>query len=137
MKTGLFSMKRSGVSIAVVLCALLACAAPASAQQTPAASADAEVRALIAALGQSGCRFQRNGRWHDATEAQSHLQRKYDVARKRGREGTAEDFIEAAASRSMLSGKAYRVVCPGQAERDAGEWFRDQLSLTRRHRSAR
>ncbi len=125
-------MKRCTASIATVLCALLALAAPASArQQARTAPADAEVRALIAALGQSGCRFQRNGRWHAAEAARAHLQRKYDVARKRGLEGTAEDFIEAAASRSSVTGKPYRVACPGHAELDAGDWFRRQLALTR------
>lgn len=125
-------MKRCNASIATVLCALLALATPASAQQQArSAPADAEVRALIAALGQSGCRFQRNGRWHDAEAARAHLQRKYDAARRQGWQGGAEDFIEAAASRSSVTGKPYRVECPDHAGQEAGDWFRRQLALTR------
>jgi len=101
---------------------MLALVVPASSSaQTP--DADAEIRALIARLGDSGCRFQRNGRWHDAADAQAHLQRKYDWARRRGLSGSAEDFIDKAASRSSFTGRAYRVACPGQAEREAGAWF--------------
>ena len=94
----------------------------------PLADHAVTIRALIAQLGQSQCRFQRNGRWHDAATAQAHLQRKYDVARRRGLSGSAEDFIARAASRSSLSGRAYRVACPGQREDDAGDWFRARLA---------
>lgn len=94
-------------------------------------TADAEIRALVSGLGQSGCRFQRNGRWHAASDAQAHLQRKYEWARKRGLTGDAEAFIDQAASRSSLSGRAYRVACPGQAEADAGDWFRMRLAALR------
>ncbi|AKC85568.1 hypothetical protein WQ53_01090 [Pseudoxanthomonas suwonensis] len=95
------------------------------------AQADAEIRALIAGLADSGCRFQRNGRWHDADDAGAHLQRKYDWARRRQLSGDAETFIERAASRSSLTGRAYRVACPGRAEADAGEWFRARLAALR------
>ncbi|MBO9717083.1 MAG: DUF5329 family protein [Pseudoxanthomonas sp.] len=105
--------------------------------QVPATVADAEIRALIAQLGQSSCRFQRNGRWYDAVAAQAHLQRKYDWAQRRGMEGDAEAFIERAASRSSFSGRAYRVACPGQAEVDAGDWFRKRLAALRAAAPAR
>lgn len=95
------------------------------------AGSDAEIRALIAALGDSGCRFQRNGRWHDAGAARDHLQRKYDHARRRGLDGTAEDFIERAGSRSSITGRPYKVSCPGQPERPAGEWLRERLARLR------
>jgi Family of unknown function (DUF5329) len=90
-----------------------------------------EIAALIEALGSSGCRFWRNGRWHEGSEARAHLQRKYDRARKRGLAGSAEDFIERAASRSSLSGKPYRVRCPGQPDVDSRPWFRGILHRIR------
>jgi len=92
---------------------------------------DGEIRALIAALGDSGCRFQRNGRWHEAAAARDHLQRKYDYARRRGLGGSTEDFIEQAASYSNFTGRPYRIACPGQAERPAGEWLRERLGRLR------
>jgi hypothetical protein len=116
--------------------ALVAALAPQAHAQAPVA-ADAEIRALIAQLGESSCRFQRNGRWYDAAAAQAHLQRKYDWARRRGMEGDAEAFIERAASRSSFSGRAYRVACPGQPEADAGDWFRVRLDALRAAAQAR
>ena len=104
---------------------LLAAALAPQAQATPPSPvADAEIRALIARLGESSCRFQRNGRWYDASAAQAHLQRKYAWALRREREGDADAFIEQAASRSSATGRAYRVSCPGQPETAADEWFR-------------
>jgi hypothetical protein len=105
--------------------------------QMPATVADTEIRALIAQLGESSCRFQRNGRWYDAAAAQAHLQRKYDWARRRDMEGDAEAFIERAASRSSFSGRAYRVACPGRPEVDAGDWFRLRLDALRAAMPAR
>ncbi|KAF1693213.1 DUF5329 family protein [Pseudoxanthomonas daejeonensis] len=94
-------------------------------------ASDSEIRALIARLGDSSCRFQRNGRWYDAAAAQAHLQRKYDWARKRGMSGDAESFIAQAATRSSFSGRAYRVDCPGQAQAEAAPWFTAQLAELR------
>ena len=116
---------------------LITALAPQVHAQTPAASEDAEIRALIGQLGESSCRFQRNGRWYDAAAAQAHLQRKYDWARGRGMEGDAEAFIEQAASRSSFSGRAYRVACPGQPEVEAGDWFRKRLDAMRAAAPAR
>ena len=82
------------------------------------------------ALSESGCRFQRNGSWHDATEARAHLQRKYDYLLKKGKVDSAEQFIERAASASSMSGRAYRVRCNGK-EQDAAIWFDGQLKRLR------
>jgi hypothetical protein len=97
--------------------------------QTPAART--EIAGLIAALDGSGCRFERNGTWYGAAEAKAHLQRKYDWLNKRGLAATPELFIERAASRSSVSGRAYRVRCPGQADRASADWFRDRLQRQR------
>lgn len=109
-------------------------AAKAAAPAVNPANADAaprEIAGLIAALGASGCEFQRNGSWHDAAAARAHLQRKYDYLRKRDLAPTAELFIERAATRSSMSGKAYRVRCPGRAEQPAADWFLQRLRASR------
>jgi len=108
------------------LAVLLAAAMPALA--APGTTAQREIEGLMQVLEQSGCRFQRNGRWHGAAEARAHLQRKYDYLRKRELAGSAEQFIDNAASRSSLSGKPYRVACLGRSEQDAAPWFRQQLA---------
>lgn len=99
----------------------------------PPAQAQREIRSLMDALPASGCRFQRNGKWYDGAAARDHLQRKYDYLLRRGLVDSPEQFIERAASRSSVSGKAYRVACPGQPERTAAEWFGERLQGLRRH----
>lgn len=98
----------------------------------PAAAVRVEVDALLAALGDSGCRFERNGDWHDAAEARVHLQRKLDHLLKRGAVGTAEEFIERAASRSSISGSAYRVKCGDAAPVASGDWLSGRLAELRK-----
>ena len=115
--------------LAWALCMPLAMALAAS--PASASGAGREIEALIAALATSGCEFQRNGRWHDATRAQAHLQRKYDWLRKRGLADTAELFIERAATRSSTSGQAYRVRCPGRPDTTSGAWFEARLRQLR------
>ena len=111
----------------VVALAATACAAAAA----PTAEAQREIDGLIAALGGSGCEFERNGSWHDAKTARAHLQKKYDYLRKRGMADTAELFIERGASKSSMSGKPYRVRCPGKAVDAAAHWFEQRLRTLR------
>ena len=96
-----------------------------------AADAAQEIDGLIGELGRSGCEFERNGSWHDAKRAQAHLQRKYEWLRKRDLAGTAEQFIDRAASRSSVSDKPYRVRCPGKPVVDSATWFRGVLQHLR------
>ena len=104
---------------------------PLLAHAAPSAQAQREIRGLMDALSQSQCSFQRNGSWYPADKARAHLQRKYDYLLKRDLVDTAEQFIDRAASRSSMSGKAYRVRCPGQAEVDAASWFGGRLKALR------
>ncbi len=112
------------VVVALAVSALVASAAPTT-------KAQREIDGLIAALGDSGCEFERNGSWHDAKKARAHLQKKYDYLRKRGMADTAELFIERGASKSSMSGKPYRVRCPGKAVETAAEWFEQRLQVLR------
>jgi len=109
----------------------LALIAPGLALAAPTDSARREIAGLIGALDGSNCRFQRNGSWHDAAEARAHLQRKYDYLLKKDKLDTAEQFIERAASQSSMSGKPYRIACPGQPEQTAAVWFGARLTALR------
>lgn len=102
-----------------------------AASAAPSATTQREINGLMQALETSGCRFQRNGSWHEPAQARSHLQRKYDYLLKRNLADTAELFIDRAASRSSISGKPYRVACRGAAEQDAAPWFQQQLQRLR------
>ena len=105
-------------------------ALPIVAHAAPSAQARAEIAGLMDSLARSGCQFQRNGDWHDAAQARAHLQRKYDYLLKKGLVDTSEQFIQRAASKSSLSGRAYRVKCAGK-EQDAATWFDAQLRRLR------
>ncbi len=98
-----------------------------AAKPADAATAQREIQGLIEALGRSGCAFERNGEWYDGARARTHLGRKYDYLRRRDPNGSAESFIERAASRSSTSGRAYHVRCPGKAVEPASTWFNRQL----------
>lgn len=106
--------------------------ATAAAAAPPAATARAEIGALLTALGDSGCRFERNGEWYGADEARAHLQRKLDHLLTRDAVTTAEDFIERAASRSSVSGRAYQVKCSDAAAVASGEWLSAHLAELRK-----
>lgn len=112
----------------LLLLALVA-AVPAGAAPPPVAVR--EVEGLLAALGASGCDFQRNGSWYPAKRAEQHLRRKYDYLRERDKVATAEQFIALAGTRSSMSGGAYLVRCPGKPVVDSAAWLQGRLRALR------
>jgi len=117
---------KARVAIAVLLLTLST-----AVQAAPSAQAKREIQGLMDALSTSACEFQRNGTWHGRDEARKHLQRKYDYLLKKNLVDTAEQFIERAASKSSMSGKAYQVRCPGQPAQPAAMWFAAKLDALR------
>lgn len=96
----------------------------------PSAQGDREIRHLVDFVAASGCTFIRNGDPHDAKSAAEHLAMKYGKARSRL--ASPEDFIERVASSSYLTGREYRVQCPGQAETSSASWLQGELRAWRR-----
>ncbi len=84
------------------------------------ANADAEIRALIQAVAESDCEFNRNGSQHSAEAAAAHLELKY--LRGERYADSAEAFIEHLASKSSWSGKPYQMSCDGQTQ-PTGDWL--------------
>jgi hypothetical protein len=120
------------VAARATLIALLLCLLPAPLLAAAgSAAAGAEIDAFIEGIGSSGCRFQRNGQWHDAAQAKAHLQRKHAWLQRCGLAGDAELFIARAATASNVSGRAYRIACPGQPETDSAAWFTARLQQLR------
>lgn len=113
------------------LVALALALAPGIAGAAPSADARREITQLIGSLDGSQCQFQRNGNWYGPADARSHLQRKYDYLLKKDMVDSAEQFIERAASQSSMSGKAYRIRCPGQPEQTSAAWFGARLQALR------
>ncbi|MBT8108694.1 MAG: DUF5329 domain-containing protein [Gammaproteobacteria bacterium] len=95
-------------------------AAPGSAEDVPP-----EIDYLLATIGSSDCVFIRNGKHHDAADAEDHLRMKY----RRGKRyaPTTEAFIERLASKSSMSKKLYHIHCPGEELVPSGEWLTERL----------
>jgi hypothetical protein len=97
-----------------------------AAQVAPTALSEAKkIEALLTRLEASDAIFIRNGGEHTGKEAAEHLRGKLESASERVK--TAADFIEHLASKSSLSGKAYRVKLSDGGLVEAREWFEGQL----------
>ncbi len=89
-------------------------------------SEPAKIERLIQAVAElANATFIRNGAEYDAREAADHLRMKWRAAGDQI--ATAEQFIEAIASRSSMSGKPYLIrLCDG-SEVPAGDYLRQRL----------
>ena len=101
---------------------------------TPSANTQAEIAYLLSYLETSRCEFYRNGSWHDSKAARAHLEKKKNYLLNRALIGSAEDFIEKAATASSVSGEKYQVRCRPNPPAPAGAWLRAELE---RFRAAR
>lgn len=95
------------------------------------AIAQNEINYLLAFVEQSGCDFNRNGRWYDSRKAQAHLRAKSERMVAMGMIHGADEFVERAATSSSFSGKTYMVRCRGGQALTSQKWLRDELA---RHR---
>ena len=91
-------------------------------------AADEEIRALIQAVTDSGCEFNRNGSLHSAEAVAEHLELKYSRGKRYA--NSAEAFIERLASKSSWSGKPYQMICDGEVQ-PAGDWLTSTLATIR------
>lgn len=107
----------------ILLAGVLAFALPVAADE---AAAEAEIEYLIDEIGASGCTFIRNGKRHDAQDAESHIRMKYRRASRHAK--TAEMFIERLASKSSMSRKPYLMDCPGTDVVPSGDWLTAKLA---------
>ena len=94
-------------------------------------STEQEIQHLFKALENSDCKFNRNGSWYTATEASKHLQKKYKYLADHNYISTTESFIDAGASKSSASGKAYEVKCGDSKSVESKQWFTNTLKTYR------
>ena len=94
---------------------------------------DAEIAYLINAIGDSGCTFIRNGKEHDAENAEEHIRLKF----RRGKRyaTSTEAFIDRLASKSSMSKKPYFIDCAGDGPVPTGEGLRGLLAELRKNDS--
>ena len=115
--------------IAGLLLALLTLIPALGAELSPAAQG--EIAYLLSHMEQSGCDFNRNGSWYNATDASAHVRKKYQYLVRNELLTSAEDFIVGAASQSSISKLPYQVRCPGQPVLESGPWFNSTLQQHR------
>jgi hypothetical protein len=90
---------------------------------------DATIQHLIEYVRQSDVQFERNFSSHDSREAAEHIENKYQHFRDEI--DTPEKFIELCATRSLVTGKRYRVVGSDGKAQPAGEWLNLELARYR------
>jgi hypothetical protein len=100
------------------------------AQATPSAAEEKLIDSLIQRVSKMDAMvFMRNGNEYNAADAAKHMQAKYDYFKKEL--VTAEDFIDRCASRSEMTGQAYKVKLTGGAVKDASEFLNGELRALR------
>jgi hypothetical protein len=105
--------------VAALVIAVMA-ASTASAEDAPP-----EIEYLLTTMGQSDCRFIRNGKTYDAGDAEDHLRMKYWRGKRYA--SSAEEFIDNLASRSSMSRKPYLIACEGAEQVETGPWLHELL----------
>lgn len=89
---------------------------------------DQKIEKLIASVEKAtNIQFYRNGSYHDATTAASHLRLKRKKAGNAVK--TASDFIEKLASKSSMTGEEYKIKYSTGKEVKARDYFYAQLKL--------
>jgi Family of unknown function (DUF5329) len=94
-----------------------------AAQAVEPALTKQEIAHLFTVLEASTCQFQRNGTWHSAKDATTHLQTKYKYLQDKDLVPSTEMFIERAATESSFSGKAYQIKCGDSVTQSSASWF--------------
>ena len=81
-------------------------------------------------VSHSECKFVRNGSEYSGPRARAHLEQKLNHLEGRNMVNSAEDFIDLAATKSSMSGRAYEVRCSGGVE-PASTWLKRELQRQR------
>ena len=93
------------------------------------ANSDKEIEHLLDFVEHTECSYVRNGAKHNGPEARAHIQKKYDYYADDIK--SAEDFIAYSASKSLISGSKYTIVCPDQEIQFSADWLLDELKQYR------
>ena len=109
---------------------LTSLAASADGPVKPSENSESAIQFLLQHVADSGLIFIRNSDRHDAADAAEHMNNKYEYFRDKIK--TPEDFIQRCASKSLLSGKPYRVVLENGEEVRTDEWLLRALTDYRR-----
>jgi hypothetical protein len=89
-----------------------------------------EIHHLLRFVETTQCKYERNGKQQNGVDAVAHIKKKYDYFEDDI--DTAEDFIELSATKSTMSGKAYKVHCPDEDVITSKKWLLDELAAFRK-----
>jgi hypothetical protein len=86
-----------------------------------AGSLASQINTLILTIEDSGCHFIRNGKTYTPTKSVAHIRKKYnhfedDI-------DSIDKFIELSASKSLISGKPYYVMCEHEERQVSATWL--------------
>ncbi len=112
----------------------LAFAAEAATESPSQSESEAAIEFLLARVASSELEFVRNGKTYPGSEAVNHMRRKYDYYAARIH--SPEEFIELAGTKSVISGKAYKIR-DVDGEVPAAEWLRNVLAEYRNAKDSR
>lgn len=79
------------------------------------------INTLILTIEDSGCHFIRNGKTYTPVESVAHIKKKYKYFRNDI--DSIDKFIELSASKSMISGKPYYVLCDDGQRQVSATWL--------------
>ena len=117
MKPALF---QGGLLISSMLCIANAFSSP-----------QEEIAHLVSFIGNTGCQYERNGTLHSGSEAVEHIKKKAEYHAEKIE--SAEDFIRYAATKSMFSGRLYKIHCHGNTPIESQIWLKAELDNYRVH----
>ncbi|MEZ9196832.1 DUF5329 family protein [Shewanella sp. 10N.286.54.B9] len=112
------ALLQSGLLVSSMLCVPNALSSP-----------QEEIDHLIAFIGATSCQYERNGALHSGLEAVEHIKNKAEYHAEKIE--SAEDFIAYAATKSMFSGRHYKIHCQGDAPIESHLWLKAELDSFR------
>lgn len=118
-------MKRKGLTIALMILAMLACTGSLAAEDGATLTEQQKIEKLLAAISASKAVFIRNGIEYGADSAVSHMRLK--LSRSGGMIRTADQFIEHIATKSSMTGIAYYIKFEDGTKVKSAEWLRARL----------
>ena len=88
-----------------------------------------EIDHLLSFVKLTECQYERNGTKYNGEKAVKHIRKKYNYYSDDIK--TAEDFIRYSATKSSMSGKAYKIHCEGKYAVTSQQWLLGELHRLR------
>jgi len=90
---------------------------------------------LLEFVKSSDVTFVRNGKEYNAEAAHEHMKKKFDHFKKEV--SSPEDFVRLSATKSLISGKSYKVILKDGTSSTCAEWLLKELEAFRARKGNR